>query len=355
MTEHEGAQTQAEAAQESAGLTGWDVLWYGLSATFLLISASFFVAILQANSVNGLALNEILTTAMQGAGLTLIGSGAFTSGGQEAVRKALNKTGVPERFHGFFTCTASAALLAAAWFTHQFLDDYYFNQGMTHYEAGDLTEARDSFLHALELNDQDLRVHMALGRVHETLGDLEDAQKEYVQSVEEGLPEGFNRLGHVLIHTEETLRAEALLRLGLQRSYGHGEQSAEALATRHLLHRNLGWALLQQEKYDEGLTQLQAAIDVYPKEEERPSATGFTHCLRAYALDRLGRADTAQAAWGACLKRAQPEMISEYEWLIKTGHGDIASCIETRMIVAGTDPAVLPTDLPVCTLDRKAG
>lgn len=348
----------------------FDLLWYGISATLLLLSASYFVAILQANSVNGLALNEIMMTAMQGAGLTLIGSGALTSGGQESVRKFLNTIGIPGSLHGPATCAASAVLLSVGFFTHQMLDDYYYDQGMVHYEAGDLTESRDSLLHALQLNDQDLRVHLAIGRVYETLGDLKDAQGHYIQSVEEGHPEGFNRLGHVLLHSDEVLRAEALLRLGLQRSYGHGQQTAEALDTRHLLHRNLGWALIDQEKYPDALNNLQAALDVYaldvakdapkdtskatPKDGAKPSAIGFTYCLQAYAFEKSGKADAAKQAWSNCLNRAQPEMISEFEWLIKIGRSDIASCIETRMIVAGVDPTVHPLDLPVCVIKPKA-
>ncbi|MCR4378351.1 MAG: tetratricopeptide repeat protein [Rhodospirillales bacterium] len=340
----------------------FDLLWYGISATLLLISASYFVAILQANSVNGLALNEILMTALQGAGLTLIGSGALTSGGQESVRKFLNTIGIPGNLHGPATCAASAVLLGIGFFTHQMLDDYYYDQGMAHYEAGDLTESRDAFLHALQLNDQDLRVHLAIGRVYETLGDLEEAQGHYIQSVEEGFPDGFNRLGHVLIHSDETLRAEALLRLGLQRSYGHGQQTAEALDTRHLLHRNLGWALINQEKYPDALNNLQAALDVYAadvpkdasKDGAKPSSIGFTYCLQAYAFEKSGKVDDAKQAWTDCLNRAQPEMISEFEWLIKIGRSDIASCIETRMIVAGVDPTVHPLDLPVCVIKPKA-
>jgi tetratricopeptide (TPR) repeat protein len=357
MTE-ETAISGEGSTNETAPESRWNLLWYGVSATLLLISASFFVAILQANSVNGLALNEILMTAMQGAGLTLIGSGALTSGGQESVRKFFNSIGIPGSFHGAATCAASAVLLASAWFTHQLLDDYYYDQGMAHYEAGDLTESRDAFLHALELNDQDLRVHLAIGRVYETLGDLEDAQGHYIQSVEEGHPEGFNRLGHVLIHAGEVLRSEALLRLGLQRSYGHGQQTAEALMTRHLLHRNLGWALIAQEKFDDALKHLQAAIDLYAtdetKDETTPSAVGFTYCLQGHAYEQRGDKDAAQVAWNECLKRAQPEMISEFEWLIAIGRSDIASCIETRMIVAGVDPTVHPLDLPVCVIKPKA-
>jgi tetratricopeptide (TPR) repeat protein len=244
------------------------------------------------------------------------------------------------------------------------LDDYYYDQGMAHYEAGDLTESRDVFLHALELNDQDLRVHLAIGRVYETLGDLKDAQDHYIQSVEEGHPDGFNRLGHVLIHSDEVLRAEALLRLGLQRSYGHGQQTAEALDTRHLLHRNLGWALITQEKYNDALKHLQAALDLYAPDETqgapqdaskdgaKPAAIGFAYCLQAYAFDHTDDKNAAKLAWNNCLNRAQPEMISEYEWLIKVGRSDIASCIETRMIVAGVDPSVLPADLPVCEIGK---
>lgn len=272
------------------------------------------------------------------------------------MRKFFNSIGIPGSLHGPVTCAASAVLLSVGFFTHQMLDDYYFEQGMAHYEAGDLTEARDAFLHALQLNDQDLRVHLAIGRVYETLGDLKDAQGHYTQSVEEGLPDGFNRLGHVLIHSDETLRAEALLRLGLQRSYGHGQQTAEALDTRHLLHRNLGWALINQEKYSDALNHLQAAIDIYAadgsKGEKKPSAVGFAYCLQGHVYDRLDNKKAAQLAWDDCLKRAQPEMISEFEWLIKVGRSDIASCIETRMIVAGVDPTVRPLDLPVCVIKQ---
>ncbi|MEC4984578.1 MAG: tetratricopeptide repeat protein [Oscillatoria sp. PMC 1068.18] len=334
-----------------------DWLWNSLAAACLGLTASFTVSILQAVSVNGVSWAETFATLSQGAGLALLGGGLVTTDGQEKVRNILNNFHIPERFQSEAIFGASAVVCLFTYHQYQyFLPDFFYTQGVAAYEKGDLSTAAEKYQQAMELDPDEIRYNLDLGKVYESVGKLDHAIAQYEEAISVGDPEGFNNLGRLYIHRfdpekkrKDLIKAETLLRLGLQRARAqkHKLQTpAEKNAShniRYQLHRNLGWVLLEEKKYAEAEAELKRAIELDDKIEEYQMGGAMADCLLAEVYQAQGDAENARIKWQDCQEQVRPETLEEYSWFIGVGQRELADCIDTSSVVTGLDEQ-LPTD-----------
>ncbi len=177
----------------------FDWLWNALTISALALSASLIMTTLQSLAIKGLTWQQSFGAILQGAGLAAIGSSALTSEGQQKVRNILKKTGVPERFQSEATLIVSLMVLGGVYSLYNFLPGRLYENGLSSYRQGELSDAEENFLQALELKPDDERSNIALGEVYESIGDLEKAIAQYKQALSSGNPKAFNNLGRVYI------------------------------------------------------------------------------------------------------------------------------------------------------------
>ena len=337
--------------QQEKAIEPWDRfdwLWNSLTLGTLALSVSFLVALYQAFSIQGVTWERSFTTILQGAGVAAIGSGAFTKGGQRTVGKVLKKCGVPERFSSEATLGVSLLLLGMTYSWYRVIPGFLYRQGLKNYEQGILSEAEESFLQAIELDSENDQLYIALGQVYESTGDLENAIAQYNQAIPSGDPQAFNNLGRVyidridpILRTRKLFLAETILRLGLQRAYSNEVEQdkthQQLINVRYQLHRNLGWALLEQKKYLQAEAELNKAIALDNQIEEFQIGTSMSECLLTGLYQAIGNKKAELENFRDCRVYARLETFNEYKWLVQIGQNQLADCIDTDSIVGGLD------------------
>jgi len=128
------------------------------------------------------------------------------------------------------------------------------------YEGGQLTNAEQAYIQGLAIDPDQLEFHHKLGQVYESLGELQPAFEHYLIGSEAGSPSTLNDLGRVAINhydpvSQETdvALATAYLLLGLQRAETDLDTPPY---TYYQLNKNIGWTLIEQEKYDKAIPYL---------------------------------------------------------------------------------------------------
>lgn len=318
-----------------------DWLWDALTLGTLALGASFMVSIISALSVGSLTVAATLSTIAQIGGLAIVSQGALTQRGQEKVRNFMTRFNIATRFQSEVMLITSLLLLMTVYITHTSLMDVYLEKGRAAYSQGALNDAEVTFLRGLEIEPDNSTFNAELGRIYESLGVLDKAIGQYYINAQAGGVKGINDLGRTYINwTNPVTRkndpalAEAYLQLGLQRT---NVQSMPDQDLRYQLNRNLGWALLKQEKFVEAEQYLKTAITIDEAIPGNQIGGGMAYCFLAYVYDQTGNAVAANEQWGRCVVKARPETIHEYRWFSEVRKSDIASCVNTSKIVSGLD------------------
>lgn len=180
------------------------------------------------------------------------------------------------------------------------------NQGSESLKQGNLQIAETYFDRALRLNANNYQAHYNLGALYETLGDSTRAQAEYTFAAKGGLDSAYNNLGRLLILQGDTGTAVRIVNEGLTR--------AQDPALLYYLHKNLGWARLKQERFNEAVQALQAALG----DAQTANVDGMAaHCLLAQASEALGKESDALDQWFHCKATAnvQESLPEVDEWM----------------------------------------
>jgi len=316
-----------------------DWLWDALTLGTLALGASFMVSIISALSVGSLTVAATLSTIAQIGGLAIVSQGALTRSGQAKVRDFMTRFNIPARFQSEVMLITAVLLLLTVYITHNSLTNVYLDKGRAAYNEGALNDAELTFLRGLEIQPDNSTFNAELGRIYESLGVLNKAIDQYYLNVQAGGVKGINDLGRTYINwvnpvtrKSDPALAEAYLQMGLQRA--NAQQSPDQ-DLRYQLNRNLGWALLKQEKYIEAEGHLKTAIAIDEKIPENQIGGGMAYCFLAYVYEQEGKMAAAKEQWGKCVVKARPETIHEYRWFSEVRKGDIASCVNTSKIVSG--------------------
>ncbi|CBN56856.1 MULTISPECIES: CHAT domain-containing tetratricopeptide repeat protein [Kamptonema] len=175
--------------------------------------------------------------------------------------------------------------------------------GFDRYQKGDLITAR-KVLHLAEILNPDNRVvPYTLGWLCQDIQDFECAREKYRRSAKLGFAGAYSQLARLLIvHDKNYNGAVNLIWQGLE--------LAKDDATKYSLLKNLGWARLEQGRYEEALIQQNAAIKL---DNNRASA----YCLKAQVLEGMNDTKGALKEWQTCLKFADPKIADEDVWIGK--------------------------------------
>ncbi|MEA2029672.1 MAG: hypothetical protein U9N49_11955 [Campylobacterota bacterium] len=319
----------------------FDWLWNTLTGVTLAISASFMVSIYSAVSMSDANFATALSTIAQILGLAAIGGGALSSKGQEMVKNILESMHISRRFFAEATFVISPSFMFGVYYVNENLDNYYYDSGIKTYNEGELSDAIGYMLQAKEMNPDGVQYDSWIGKAYESLGNLRDASKYYLQSVENGNFEDLNSLGRVFINKESEITgepnpviAESYLLLALQRLQTY-DNSEELM---YKVRANMGWALLNQKKYDRARGYLDVAIDRFHLNkslQEDKTQSNMAFCFAAQLEEEQNNTIKADKLWLECLYKARPEFVHQYNWFMKIKKEKIAYCIDTSFIVSG--------------------
>ena len=306
----------------------FDWVWNTLTVACLTVFVAYMTSLVPRFAVGGLGLLESFGVIGPSGLVALVLSSIKGGSGRDVIKKSLNHLGIPSQFQSEVTFAVSALFLMGAIATQANLPqiaELYYKQGRQYYQKGLLRKAQEQYQQALSLNPDDTKFRIALGEVYESLGNLKLAEEQYKEAVTDGTPLGFNHLGRVYLQQGDALTADTLFHIGLQRT-----KDSEI---KFQLHRNLGWALLEQKKYDEAIQQLEAAIELDKQIPEQQIGGGMDYCFLAKVMELKGNAQEANQQWVNCQKFARPETINEYRWLVKSGKQGLAAQVDTTSVV----------------------
>lgn len=323
-----------------------DWLWNTMTVACLGLVGSLMVNVTNAMSAGGaVQWPETFMTLMQGTGLALIAGGTLTSAGQAEVDRLLDKLNIPSQFRAEATLTMAVTLLLASIGSYNTLPKYLLYLGNRNYDEGRLQQALIKLTQANQIQPQNPKINIALGKVYESLNKKNQAMEEYLKVIHIGLPEAFNAAGRVQTPNNPEV-AEALLLIGIQRAYIRRElnmmKDEQSLDLQYRFRTNLGWALLQQQRYDDAREELLNAINLHEQYPDRHLGNGMAKCFLIKANLALGDKTEAIQNWNDCRNEARPEFISEYQWLIDNGYYKLATCLDTGKIVVGLENVNVP-------------
>ena len=299
----------------------WDWLWNGLTIAALTVSLSLVVntssRILSggANSVNTLyVLGQSVLTLM-------VGGGALTQIGQKSYERILIQLHIPKEFWQETSCGLSWLLMISLLGINAALPSWAHrvNQnGLENFDNKRIESAKADFERAIAMRPNYGEAYYNLGWLYEELNDLDKAKAQYEVAVQSD-PQRFenaityvkalNNLGRLYVLKKEYGTAVRLLSQGVERANAINLQgNAEGRDDYYNLLKNLGWARLMQERYDEAEDKLRLAIKANP---DRSAA----YCLLAQVVEAKSPKDKAKAVevWTKCAGNVTPSDLAKPE------------------------------------------
>jgi tetratricopeptide (TPR) repeat protein len=282
----------------------FDWLWTALALLLLAISLSLIADISPRFLSGGPDARGALAVIAQSLLILLTTSSVLTSTGRQILRRVFSTIPFLRPFWEEAGAIAAALLLILLLVFYRSMPRIalnYNDRGFENYQAGQLTSAQRQYERALKLEPDLLPAHYNLGLLYEDLGDLDQAKTHYQIALKGELDVAYNNLARLYILEGEYGKAIPLLLEGLERATDD--------VARHDLYKNLGWARLGQERYEEALAALQQAIEL--DAEAAPA-----HCLLAQVLEALGDQPAAvDQAWESCLRYGDSSRPDEDRWL----------------------------------------
>ena len=257
--------------------------------------------------------------------LTLLNArGELTEAGQAGFDNLLKTLKVPSYWHEEAKLVATGLLslfLLGFWSGLPALSNRYTRLGTDAANNGRLGSAEQNYQRAIALNPDNVDAHYNLGTLYEDLQQLDKAQAHYLIAVQGDVPQAYNNLGRLYLLPVKTDPAAAvtLLSQGLELAAQQEDNlkaDASFFATQYSLYKNLGWARLLQERYEEAVIQLQAAIGV----TQRPEAAAeilnpaSAHCLLAQVQEQQGNQTAALDSWANCYHFGKSTNPDEDSW-----------------------------------------
>ena len=152
---------------------------------------------------------------------------------------------------------------------------YHEKLGSVLMELEDWKGAQKSFAKALELDPSLFKAHFKMGRCSEELEDPQNALYQYTDAIKTGprfLP-SYSALGRLYADLKYPDHAAQVLSEGLKVAMPGTEEEAN-------IHHLLGTVYQQQRKYDEAITEFQAALAIVPGMSDALFSLGWTYALQ---------------------------------------------------------------------------
>ncbi len=152
---------------------------------------------------------------------------------------------------------------------------YHEKLGTVSMELEDWKGAKAAFQKALELDPTLFKAHFKLGRCSEELEDPQSALHQYTDAIMTGprfLP-SYSALGRLYADLRYPDHAAQVLSEGLKVAMPGTEEEAN-------IHHLLGTVYQQQRKYDEAVSEFQAALAIVPGMSDALFSLGWTYALQ---------------------------------------------------------------------------
>ncbi|MEO1592138.1 MAG: hypothetical protein AAFU71_12710, partial [Cyanobacteria bacterium J06632_22] len=195
-------EPQEKISQSKSLARRFDWFWNVCTVVCLVIATSFITQTAKAFSTEGFDFLGTLSTISQGAGLAFVAGGALTDKGKRAVANVLSSLKIPAALHAEATFAASLVLLMATFGVNQNLHlvgNWYFDQAQRHEEQGEFSQAFKAYERALNFSPDDYRTQIAIGFLHERLGNFEQAIEEYRKGTAFGIPQFLNAQARAIL------------------------------------------------------------------------------------------------------------------------------------------------------------
>lgn len=130
--------------------------------------------------------------------------------------------------------------------------------GQAYLAQGQLSRAKQKFVHALELQPKLAEAHSAIGYFYESVGDIEEAEKHHAQAISFGGGKGrfYNNYGTFLCRQQRFKEAD--------RAFNNALRDKQYLKTAEV-YENAGLCALQQPDSDKAYKYLKTAVKNDPK------------------------------------------------------------------------------------------
>lgn len=327
-------------------------VWNTLTVACLVGATTYTIETAKVFSKNGFDLLQTLTTLTQGAALALVAGGTLTDKGRQAVRNTLSSLKISPYLDAEATFAASAVLLAASYGIYTYLPEvgeWYYQQGTLDYNKGQLLKAKEKYEEAIHLAPERPAIHVALGKIYETLGQLDAAKSQYQIGLLKNDPASYNGLGRVTLEMSDDpdnpKKAEGYFVRALDR-----ENISENLKAQ--LHTNLGVAQLEQIDDADSTQQIQNLLykarqnfeQALAIEQSIPETTpqrGIAHCYLAI-LPQGQQASNQMVNHAELCKKANPQTLGDFAQLVALRKRDVSDKINQSPAVTQTSAAVAP-------------
>ncbi|MBO3462124.1 tetratricopeptide repeat protein [Aetokthonos hydrillicola Thurmond2011] len=295
----------------------WDWLWKALTIAGWTANISLLVNIATRFLGGGVGLIGAAAVVLPSILALLQVSSELTKTGQEGLKKLLDNR-IPQQYHQevklAYTLLMSG-VLAVFWLSLPAISNIYNHNGLKNYDNKSLGKAEQDYQRAISLNADNTEAHYNLGNLYEDWQNWEKAKKEYQIAVAGELPEAYNNLARLYIREKKYPQAAFLLTKGLELT---NTPDFKKLEVRYSLFKNLGWARLEQGRYEEAQRNLQAAIGITNNPEaivqKHIDNLGAAHCLLAQVLQKQ-KQPTALSHWQKCSDLGSSRNPDEDTWL----------------------------------------
>ena len=300
-------------------LDNLDWLWSAVSFLCLTISIALIVDISSRFFTGRPELGGAIQVSLQSLFTLLAGGSALTKPGRKFTQEILTYFNIPKRlWHEFSVLFSCIVLLVLFLYHHQLpqIADRYVERGKENYRAGQLSSAKQNFERALSLNPDEVGANYLLGNLYEKLNKFDDAITQYQIAAQGNFVLAYNDLARLYILKNKPELAISLLLRSIElveeptneTNYSLEKLGISSEKVRYLSLNNLGWARLNQKRYEEAESRLIDAIKISPRKAP-------AYCLLAQALEGMGNEAKAKDEWLDCLTFAKAENPDEDLWM----------------------------------------
>ena len=274
---------EAPKTDSDANWEKWDWLCNGLSISFLTVSLGLVGEISSRFLSGGPDTLGAVLISVQSVLTLLTAGGALTKTGKEAGIKLFRRFNISEQSWQEIGVGLSwllmLGLLGVRVNLLPVLATKYTNWGWHDYQQGDLGSAEENYQRALSLNPDESQAHFRLGLLYEELQNFDSARTQYRLAMQGGNQVAINNLARLYILNKNNSAAVSLINSARAR-FAEQNQSFDP-DTEYALLKNLGWARLNQQDYNEARTQLDEAMNLCQKILQKPKIEPiFTVCWR---------------------------------------------------------------------------
>ncbi len=324
----------------------WDQLdWLFNIGSILCLTGfvSFMSQVIPLIFAGGVGLFESIGLMGPGGMLALTLSSLSGGEGRSKIQEVLTTLGIPKRFQSEATFALALTLFLGSYAAKTYLPAHYFvtnlKEGEAQYKSGYLREAKEAFEAALAIPEQPVKdiakIYTSLGLIEESVGHNGKAREFYLKALDSGDDAVLNNLGRIFIVTGDLNTAETFLRMGLQRA------KPDDVNLQYQLHRNLGWAYLEQKRYEDAISELNQAVEFDKQIPDGNLGKGMANCFKAETYGILAKNSKPEQAaeysaksekqWSFCLQYGVPETLAEYRKVIQI-NPDVARELNTHGI-----------------------